>query len=296
MAFAMAVGCGSKDRGGEPEVDKTASEESADKPMPELPVAMKPTVEKPAAAGESIGSAKMKDDGTLVLMLRAEGAGGLVGDALITYKPDDPKYKKTLEHLGGLKPGEEKPVPPWPDSPADQKPDLPTEAPSDSDSFAITADQAKAVGLPPIGFELSGLKGHGWTRFAPDRNRYLSLSGPPGGPLSFLVSPYSDDGSPTLEQLFRKAFADQSALEPFLAGEPEKVEIAGAEREAQAFRTNRSLATSNWCVVKIPAAKIENTGLLMTLRIGSKEDRTPSCALSLKSAALAPLARSFRLE
>ena len=99
-----------------------------------------------------------------------------------------------------------------------------------------------------------------------------------------------------MEQLFRKGFDDQGVLEPFVAGEPEKVEIAGAKREAQAFRTNRSLATSNWCVVKIPAEKIENTGLLMTLRIGSKEDRTPSCALSLEAKALAPLAKSFRLK
>lgn len=39
----------------------------------------------------------------------------MAGDALIMYKPDDPKYKETLEHLGGLKIGEEKPVPPWPE-------------------------------------------------------------------------------------------------------------------------------------------------------------------------------------
>jgi hypothetical protein len=88
----------------------------------------------------------------------------------------------------------------------------------------------------------------------------------------------------------------QGGIDPFVAGEPEKVEIGGKEREAQAFRTGRSLATSNWCVVEIPAEKVENTGLLMTLRIGSKEDRVPSCALSLGHGALAPLAKSFQLE
>jgi hypothetical protein len=71
----------------------------------------------PAEAAEvaSIGSAKMKDDGTLVLQLRATGEGGIVGDAYITYEPDDPRYQETLDHLGGLEPGQEKPVPPWPE-------------------------------------------------------------------------------------------------------------------------------------------------------------------------------------
>jgi hypothetical protein len=81
--------------------------------------APEPPAEKPAtaatASADSIGSAKMKEDGTIVLQLRAEGPGGIVGDALVMYRPDDPKYKETLDHLGGLKPGEEKPVPPWPE-------------------------------------------------------------------------------------------------------------------------------------------------------------------------------------
>ena len=64
---------------------------------------------------ESIGSARLEEDGTLVLKLRAEGPGGLIGDALQTIKPSDPDYQSTLEHIGGLEPGQSKPVPPWPD-------------------------------------------------------------------------------------------------------------------------------------------------------------------------------------
>lgn len=66
------------------------------------------------AAPDSIGQASMKPDGTIVLQLRAEGAGGAVGDALITYPKSDPKYGSVLKHLGGLKPGQTKPVPPFP--------------------------------------------------------------------------------------------------------------------------------------------------------------------------------------
>jgi hypothetical protein len=62
----------------------------------------------------SIGTATMKDDGTIVLMLRATGPGGMLGDSRIEYPKGHPNYDEVLKHLGGLKPGEQKPVPPWP--------------------------------------------------------------------------------------------------------------------------------------------------------------------------------------
>lgn len=64
-----------------------------------------------AAAG-SIGRATMEADGTVHLDLRAMG-GGAVGDAEVAYPPGCPEYGQVLAHLGGLAPGEVKPVPPW---------------------------------------------------------------------------------------------------------------------------------------------------------------------------------------
>jgi hypothetical protein len=64
-----------------------------------------------------IGVATMKPDGTILLQLRAEGPGGIRGDALRVYPPTHPRYEKVLKHLGGLAPGESKPVPPWPAAP-----------------------------------------------------------------------------------------------------------------------------------------------------------------------------------
>ena len=65
----------------------------------------------------SIGVARMLDDGTLVLDLRATDAEGrgIRGDARFYYPKSHPRYEKVLRHLGGLAPGETKPVPPWPD-------------------------------------------------------------------------------------------------------------------------------------------------------------------------------------
>lgn len=65
---------------------------------------------------ESIGVATMRADGTIVLQLRAETDDGAIGDGYFTYAPTDKDYDSVLEHLGGLKPGESKPVPPWPDN------------------------------------------------------------------------------------------------------------------------------------------------------------------------------------
>ncbi len=65
---------------------------------------------------EYIGTAKMQSDGTLVLDLRAEDGEGTVGHGRLTYPPNDPHYEEVLQHLGGMKPGEEKPVRPWEDA------------------------------------------------------------------------------------------------------------------------------------------------------------------------------------
>jgi len=71
-------------------------------------------VDFPVAPKESIGSATMDPDGTIRLQLRATGPGPAVGDAVLTYKKSDARYQEILAHLGGLKPGETKPVRPFP--------------------------------------------------------------------------------------------------------------------------------------------------------------------------------------
>ena len=57
-----------------------------------------------------IGSAKMLADKTIVLHLRAETSElpPSIGQAQFIYKPADPKYAEIVQHVGGLKPGEEK--------------------------------------------------------------------------------------------------------------------------------------------------------------------------------------------
>jgi hypothetical protein len=72
------------------------------------------TAEQPPAA--PIGIATMAPDGTVTLRLRAESQSGTTtGEGQLIYRPGDAQYDEVLRHLGGLKPGESKSVPPWPD-------------------------------------------------------------------------------------------------------------------------------------------------------------------------------------
>jgi len=61
----------------------------------------------------SIGRATMDEDETIILDLRAVGEQGEVGIGRLTYPKTHPQYAEILKHLGGLKPGDNKPVPPF---------------------------------------------------------------------------------------------------------------------------------------------------------------------------------------
>ena len=119
LALLAAVGCGVDGDAARPTAQPGASEapESAPDPAPRgEPRTPEPDMSDPdpTKTPDSIGSASMKDDGTLVLRLRAEAEDGTVGEGYFTYAPDHAEYATILEHVGPLKPGEETSVRPWP--------------------------------------------------------------------------------------------------------------------------------------------------------------------------------------
>jgi hypothetical protein len=63
----------------------------------------------------TIGVATMQEDRTIALRLRAESDDGATGEGYFTYAPGDPDYDAVRQHVGGLEPGQSKPVPPWAD-------------------------------------------------------------------------------------------------------------------------------------------------------------------------------------
>jgi hypothetical protein len=61
---------------------------------------------------ESIGTAQMSADGTITLHLKSLWPDPSE-DSDLTYAPDDPQYGEIKKHLGGIAPGDSKPIPPW---------------------------------------------------------------------------------------------------------------------------------------------------------------------------------------
>jgi len=54
----------------------------------------------------------MLPDRSLQLQLRSNDHGR-IAEALVVVRPDNPRYMEYLDHVGGLAPGEAKPIPPW---------------------------------------------------------------------------------------------------------------------------------------------------------------------------------------
>jgi hypothetical protein len=66
----------------------------------------------PCEAVDSVGSAKMSADGTITLRIRSLWPQP-IAEAELIYTPDNPQHGEIKRHLGGIAPGETKPVPPW---------------------------------------------------------------------------------------------------------------------------------------------------------------------------------------
>ena len=67
------------------------------------------------AASDSIGVATQEPDGTIVLVLRAEGQGEAVGEGLLRYPRSDPDYDMISKHVGPIPPGGTVMVKPFPE-------------------------------------------------------------------------------------------------------------------------------------------------------------------------------------
>ena len=71
-----------------------------------------PVPENPPAP---VGIATMQPDGSIAVRVRISPRSDQ--EAVLVLYPGDSTYERMLEHVGGLMPGESKPIPPWPDQP-----------------------------------------------------------------------------------------------------------------------------------------------------------------------------------
>jgi hypothetical protein len=68
----------------------------------------------PEVVDRSIGTATMLNDGTIVMQLRTSIDSGPEGRMTQKIKPSDMQYAQVLKRLGGLKPGQTKPITDYP--------------------------------------------------------------------------------------------------------------------------------------------------------------------------------------
>jgi len=66
----------------------------------------------PCESVASIGVATMADDGVITLRIRSLPPGP-IAEGEFRYAPGDARYADIVRHLGGIMPGETKPVRPW---------------------------------------------------------------------------------------------------------------------------------------------------------------------------------------
>lgn len=75
----------------------------------------------------SVGVATMLPNGTILVGIRAPEPGGQL-QAVLMVEPGDTNYQQIIDHVGGLKPGETKSIPPWPEQrPAPEPENKPAE-------------------------------------------------------------------------------------------------------------------------------------------------------------------------
>jgi len=66
------------------------------------------TLQQDCRGTGSIGTAVMSADGTITLTFN-----GPVMRGVLAYHRGNPQYARIMSHIGGIQPGQKKPVPPW---------------------------------------------------------------------------------------------------------------------------------------------------------------------------------------
>ena len=73
-----------------------------------LPASAQPLQSDCRGSGPAIGTALMAADGTITLSFN-----GPIMKGALAYHRGDPQYQRMLSHVGGLQPGQKKPIPPF---------------------------------------------------------------------------------------------------------------------------------------------------------------------------------------
>jgi hypothetical protein len=158
----------------------------------------------------------------------------------------------------------------------------------------VTAAEAKRAGLPAIGFTIDPgghALGAATLRF-PDS--YVTLSGPPGGTKMIDVRAYKGAANDATALASLRGRFDKPGFGPATYGAPERVDVAGAMRPAQAAIVGKGFGHSQWCVALVADPGGSDAGLAVFVGVSAGPSNKPSCAAVLETS-LGAVVRTLRL-
>jgi hypothetical protein len=152
---------------------------------------------------------------------------------------------------------------------------------------ALTAAAAVAHGLSPVSIAVDTRESGMMVTEFPSKGFYLSLQGPPGGPLFFAVR----DVTGSLRSLPEHVRAGESRDVVF--GAEEVVDVAGQKRTAVLYFTGEKSAATVGCAVVVP---VGDARLLLDFGAGGPRGSAKSCADVMSRRPFSRLLGSFRAE
>jgi ADP-ribosylglycohydrolase len=150
----------------------------------------------------------------------------------------------------------------------------------------VKADEAAAKNLAPIGFSIDPSGAGMVVSTFPRPEMYLHASGPPGGPLAFVVWAATAGGAEALARAVQARFGGPALV----VGDASTIELAGASRPALSFVTGSGISQTAWC-----GALVETSSGAMLVAFGAGSVKPLTCAQVAAHPALSMLVRSFKL-
>ncbi len=169
-----------------------------------------------------------------------------------------------------------------------------TQQPGGVEMVQISSSEAAKNGLPPAAITVEPGKTGMTARAFPEKNRYLMLSGPPGGPLGMKIDAYSGTSADAagLEKLLKARFGEDSPEK----GSFGQVELGGAPRAAMSCASGTSQARAAHLVTLFPVAAGADRGVLVDFWVGSRQTGVPAPAAFLGMPTWGDVLRSLRIR
>ena len=154
-------------------------------------------------------------------------------------------------------------------------------------TVTITAEEARARGLWPVGVELQLTDGGLTATRFPQEDVYLTVSGPPGGPLGLRIK------KGALHKVTGPFESDRETT--WMAKREVTIEVGRRKVKARAFTFGKSLARSHACSVRLDAPAGTAGRLILEFYRGAGTTKHMGCVALASQPPFRELLASLRL-